>query len=139
MDVSYYGDPEYICGCRGALYWFHERCTGGHSGNIVCLLAKECVHMRLSFMKGPLLKDLAKHMYDLKFNVRIDRIWEHWSVNLSTLYGLNFAMVDRKFSWGGTAQGIIPKYKMNKFKDSIRQGVVYTTERYQILESKRQL
>lgn len=52
--------------------------------------------MRLSFMKGPLLKDLAKHMYDLKFNVRIDRIWEHWSVNSSTLYGLNFVMVDRK-------------------------------------------
>lgn len=44
-------------------------------------------------------------------------------------------MVDRK---GGRAEGMIPKDKMNKFKDNFQEGVVYTIQRFQILKAREQ-
>lgn len=89
--------------------------------------------IKLSPMESPLLRNLEKDMFDFKFTVRIGRIWEHWSADSSTLYDLDFVIVDRK---GGTTEGSVPKDKMAKFKDKFHEGVVFTIQRYQIFRAR---
>lgn len=87
----------------------------------------------LPVMEIALPKDLVKKAYGLTFVVRISRIWEHWSIYSSRLYGLNFVIVDRK---GETAEDMIPSDKMNKFKNIIQEGVVYRIQRYLTVRAK---
>lgn len=43
---------------------------------IVITIYVHCVVMKISPMKEPLLKDLTRHSFRLKFTVRITRIWD---------------------------------------------------------------
>lgn len=40
------------------------------------------------------------------------------------------------FVQGGTAEGLIPKEKMKKFQNSIREGMVYKIDSYMIVKAK---
>lgn len=84
-------------------------------------------------MEGCLLKDIARHSYQLKLTIRITRIWEHWNMDSTVLYCLNFFMADRK---GGTMERTIPTNRMRIFKNKFHEGVIYTIEHFEILRAR---
>lgn len=91
------------------------------------------VNVRVLFMEDPLLQVLTRYSYELKTTVWIERVWEHSSPDSTILFGLDFVMVDRK---GGTAEGVIPKDKLETFKDAIQEGGLHTIERFDIVKAK---
>lgn len=83
--------------------------------------------------EGALFKDLVKGAYGLTFIACIGRIWDHYNADRSKFFGVNFVMVDRK---GGVIKGLIPKDRVQQFKNSIREGSVYKIQYYLIERPK---
>ncbi|KAM0906503.1 hypothetical protein ACQ4PT_016720 [Festuca glaucescens] len=80
------------------------------------------------------LKDLSRNSYRWKIMVRITRMSEFRSPDISTIYTLDFVVVDQQ---NFTMEGLVPGNRVDQFKDQLKEGCVYTIDKFDLSDPKK--
>ncbi|KAM0842445.1 hypothetical protein ACQ4PT_058344 [Festuca glaucescens] len=91
-------------------------------------------HRSRIFLGIPIDKDLSRNSYRWKIMVRVARIWEFRSSDQSTLFSLEFIVVDQQKS---VMEGVIPGNRVDQFKDQLKEGSVYTIDKFDLFDPKK--
>ncbi|KAM0858332.1 hypothetical protein ACQ4PT_047887 [Festuca glaucescens] len=89
---------------------------------------------RQLYMECTPLKDLSWNSYRWKVMVRVARIWEFRSSDQSTLFSLEFIVVDQQKS---VMEGVVPGNRVDQFKDQLKEGSVYTIDKFDLYDPKK--
>ncbi|KAM0879376.1 hypothetical protein ACQ4PT_034288 [Festuca glaucescens] len=89
---------------------------------------------RQPYMECTPLKDLSRNSYRWKVMVRVARIWEFRSSDQSTLFSLEFIVVDQQKSM---MEGVVPGNRVDQFKDQLKEGSVYTIDKFDLYDPKK--
>ncbi|KAM0904856.1 hypothetical protein ACQ4PT_017730 [Festuca glaucescens] len=89
---------------------------------------------RQPYMECTPLKDLSRNSYRWKVMVRVARIWEFRSSDQSTLFSLEFIVVDQQKS---VMEGVVPGNRVDQFKDQLKEGSVYTIDKFDLYDPKK--
>ncbi|KAM0911771.1 hypothetical protein ACQ4PT_013250 [Festuca glaucescens] len=85
-------------------------------------------------MECTLLKDLSRNSYRWKIMVRVARIWEFRSPDQSTLFSLEFIVVDQQKS---VMEGVVPGNRVDQFRDKLKEGSIYTIDKFDLYDPKK--
>ncbi|KAM0838466.1 hypothetical protein ACQ4PT_060966 [Festuca glaucescens] len=80
------------------------------------------------------LKDLSRNSYRWNIMVRITRMSEFRSPDISTIYTLDFVVVDQQ---NFTMEGLVPGNRVDQFKDQLKEGCVYTIDKFDLSDPKK--
>ncbi|KAM0829556.1 hypothetical protein ACQ4PT_066801 [Festuca glaucescens] len=89
---------------------------------------------RQPYMECTPLKDLSRNSYRWKVMVRVARIWEFRSSDQSTLFSLEFIVVDQQKS---VMEGVVLGNRVDQFKDQLKEGSVYTIDKFDLYDPKK--
>ncbi|KAM0896515.1 hypothetical protein ACQ4PT_023157 [Festuca glaucescens] len=81
-----------------------------------------------------LLPRLGHATVDSSASSSAARIWEFRSPDKKTIYTIDFVVVDQQKS---TMEGLIPTNRIGQFKDQLKEGCVYTIDKFDLYDPKK--
>ncbi|KAM0870575.1 hypothetical protein ACQ4PT_039920 [Festuca glaucescens] len=81
-----------------------------------------------------LLPRLGHATVDSSASSSAARIWEFRSPDKKTIYTIDFVVIDQQKS---TMEGLIPTNRIGQFKDQLKEGCVYTIDKFDLYDPKK--
>ncbi|KAM0896514.1 hypothetical protein ACQ4PT_023157 [Festuca glaucescens] len=85
-------------------------------------------------VSGIIFDSLGHATVDSSASSSAARIWEFRSPDKKTIYTIDFVVVDQQKS---TMEGLIPTNRIGQFKDQLKEGCVYTIDKFDLYDPKK--